>query len=148
MQKTTLIGNLGGDAVQRTTDSGAIAISFNVAVSERRKDQEYTTWYSCTMWRNPDQSTAVAQYLKKGKKVYVEGKPSVRAFTDKNGQNGASLDVRVDYVELLGDSQPAQPQQAAPQQYQQPAPQQHVPQQFQQPAQSFPPPVSDDDLPF
>lgn len=115
MQKTTIIGNIGADADVRHLDSGFIAISFNVAVTEKRQEQDHTTWFSCTYWRKQDQSTAVATYLKKGQKVYVEGKISARSFTRPNGEAGASLDLRVDFIELCGQtppqvSQPTQPQ--------------------------------------
>lgn len=144
MIKLSLIGNIGGDATVRTLDNGSTAISFSVAVTEKRKDQEITTWAACTIWKYNDQPTTIAQYLKKGQKVYVEGKPSVRTYVTKEAQTGASLEVRVDFVELLGGAQ------AAPQQAPQSAPvaqprSQSVPQATAQASPFF---GNDDDVPF
>ncbi len=110
MLKTFLTGNIGRDAELRTLDSGTTAISFNVAVTEKYKDRsgqqvENTTWVNCTKWVQPGGSTKIADYLKKGTKVLVEGKPSARAYTANTGEAKASLELRVDNIELLGGSQ-------------------------------------------
>lgn len=118
MNRYQAIGNLGRDAEARTLDSGSTAISFTVAVTEKYTDKsgqkvENTTWINCTLWRTAQQSTAIANYLKKGQKVLVEGKPSVRSYEKNDGTFGASLELRVDNIELLGgapaDSQPTAP---------------------------------------
>ena len=109
MQKTTIIGNIGRNAEVRVIDGGATAISFSVACTEKRKDQDYTTWYSCTIWRQAGQPIKIADYLVKGQKVYCEGKPGVRAFLKGDGTANASLELRVDYVELLGGATQQQP---------------------------------------
>ena len=128
MNRYQIIGNLGNDATVRTLDSGTNAISFNVAVTKKWTDkqgqkQESTTWVSCTQWKLKDQSTAVAQYLKKGTRVLVEGEPSARSYTDNSGAAKASLDMRVDNIELLSQANTngaapvtnqAQPVQAVP----------------------------------
>ena len=125
MNRYQIIGNLGNDATVRTLDSGTNAISFNVAVTKKWTDKsgekkESTTWVSCTQWKIKDQSTAVAQYLKKGTRVLVEGEPSARSYTDNSGAAKASLDLRVDNVELLSQANTApatnqaQPVQAVP----------------------------------
>lgn len=145
MIKLSLIGNIGGDATVRTLDNGSTAISFSVAVTEKRKDQEITTWAACTIWKYNDQPTTIAQYLKKGQKVYVEGKPSVRTYVTREAQTGASLEVRVDIIELIGGGT-----QTAPQQAPQSAPvAQPRPQAVSQPASQASPFFADDnDLPF
>lgn len=107
MNRYQAIGNLGRDAEARTLDSGSTAISFTVAVTEKYTDKsgqkvENTTWINCTLWRTAQQSTAIANYLKKGQKVLVEGKPSVRSYEKNDGTHGASLELRVDNIELLG----------------------------------------------
>lgn len=117
MLRLQLIGNIGRDAELRTLDSGTTAISFNVAVTEKYKDRsgqqvENTTWVQCTKWVQPGGSTKIADYLTKGTKVLVEGKPSARAYTAKSGEAAASLELRVDNLELLSpvaqtNSQPA-----------------------------------------
>jgi single-strand DNA-binding protein len=103
-----LIGHLGRDAEIREFGNRSV-ISFNVAHSERYMDRELntmrerTTWVRCSYWRDPDK-VGVAQYLKKGTQVFVEGMISAQAYTDKDGQMQASLDLRVDRLELLGSS--------------------------------------------
>lgn len=112
------IGHLGADATVRTLESGATVIGFSLAITEKWKDQqgnqmERTDWVNCSIWRQPGQSTAIGQYLRKGGKVYVEGKPTARAYKTDAGEARASLELRVDRVELLSAS--GQQGQAAPQ---------------------------------
>lgn len=161
-------GNIGKDAEVRTLENGSIAISFTVAVSEKYKDrqgneQTNTTWVNCTRWVVAGGSTAIAPHLKKGTKVLVEGKPTARAYNTNSGEVAASLEVRVDTIELLGQPQQqgASGQQAAPQAQPQPYPQtqhrsqapqpqyqQAAPHQFSQSTPFGVPSDSLDDLPF
>jgi single-strand DNA-binding protein len=103
MIKMQVIGNLGKDCVVNTVN-GKNVINFTVAHTEKYKDsqgnqQEKTTWVDCAYWSD---RTAIAPYLTKGQKVYVEGSPEVRSFTRNDGTSGASLSLRVRDVELLG----------------------------------------------
>lgn len=114
LNRYTFIGNVGSDAEIRTiNDNQRAVISFSVAISEKWKNaageqQEKTTWVKCSIWRKPDQ-TGIAQYLKKGQSVYVEGTPNARAWVDKDGNAQATLEVTVQDVQLLGGAKPAQP---------------------------------------
>jgi single-strand DNA-binding protein len=103
MIKMQVIGNLGKDCTVNTVN-GKNVINFTVAHTEKYKDsqgnnQEKTTWVDCAYWTD---RTAVAQYLTKGKQVFVEGQPEVRSFTRQDGTSGASLSLRVREVQLLG----------------------------------------------
>lgn len=103
MIKMQVIGNLGKDCVVNTVN-GKNVINFTVAHTERYRDsqgnqQEKTTWVDCAYWTD---RTAVAQYLQKGKQVYVEGQPEARSFQRNDGTPGASLSLRVREVQLLG----------------------------------------------
>lgn len=103
MIKLQVIGNLGRDCTVNNVN-GRNVINFSVAHTERFKDsqgtqKERTTWVDCAYWTD---RTAVAEYLKKGTQVYVEGQPEARAFDGKDGKAGASLQVRVNTVQLLG----------------------------------------------
>jgi len=114
MNKIIIIGNIGQDAqVRQAAANGNTPISFSVAVSEKRGQEEHTEWFSCTKWVQSGGSTAIANYLKRGTKVAVEGKVSTRAYTDRDGQTRASLEVNVQNIELLGGGQQQQ-QPAAP----------------------------------
>lgn len=103
MIKMQIIGNLGKDCVVNTVN-GKNVINFTVAHTERYRDsqgnqQEKTTWVDCAWWTD---RTAIAQYLVKGKQVYVEGQPEARSFQRNDGTPGASLSLRVREVQLLG----------------------------------------------
>lgn len=105
MLKLIAIGNLGRDAEVKEV-GGKKVIEFSIAHTERYTDrsgvqQERTTWVRCSYWRDGDR-VGVAEYLKKGKQVYVEGTPQVSSYTNKEGQPGASLDLRVLTIELVG----------------------------------------------
>ena len=110
MLKIQAIGNLGKDAVMRKTGNDT-AIAFTVAVNKKYKNAagvevEETTWIDCTLWRRPDQSTAIAEYLKAGSKVYVEGEPSARYYVNGSGEPVAALTLRVSTVELVSSKKP------------------------------------------
>lgn len=103
MIKMQVIGNLGKDCVVNTVN-GKNVINFTVAHTEKYKDsqgnqQEKTTWVDCAYWTD---RTAVAQYLTKGKQVYVEGQPEARSFQRNDGTPGSSLSLRVREIQLLG----------------------------------------------
>ncbi len=109
MIKLQVIGNLGGDCIQKEVN-GKTVINFNVAHSEKYKDaqgnpKERTTWVNCAYWTD---RTAVAQYLTKGKTVYAEGTPEADGYTNKEGQVSATLRMRVQNIQLLGGSGDAQ----------------------------------------
>lgn len=102
MIKMTVIGNIGADAVQRETN-GRKYTTFNVAVSSKYKNQdgtetERTTWISCAR----DGQSAIDQWLKRGRQVYMEGTPSVSMFTDNQGHPNCNLKLAVHRIELLG----------------------------------------------
>lgn len=103
MIKMQVIGNLGKDCIVNTVN-GKNVINFNIAHTEKFKDtqgnqQEKTTWVECAYWTD---RTAIAQYLTKGKQVYVEGNPELRTYQKNDGTSGASLTLRVREVQLLG----------------------------------------------
>lgn len=103
--KIQIIGNIGKDAEVKQFDGGGCAISFNVASTEkytkaRGETVENTTWVNCTKFVQPNGSTKIADYLKKGVRVMVEGQPSTRAYLSNNNP-AASLDCRVSNLLLL-----------------------------------------------
>lgn len=122
--KLQAIGHLGKDAELRTLESGGKMMIFNVAVTEKwtGKDgnkQERTTWISCSKF---SEKTGILPYLIKGTQVYVEGTPEVRQYTTQDGTHGASLQLRVLDVQLLGGGNgQGTSQQPAQQAHQQPA---------------------------
>ena len=95
-QKTLVIGYLGQDPEMRYTSTGVPVTSFSLATNRKwtgsdGQPQEKTTWFRVTCWRK--QAELTAQYLKKGSLVLVEGDIDASAFTDKQGNLRASLDL-------------------------------------------------------
>lgn len=131
MQKVILIGNLGKDPEVKSFDNGGKLANFNVGVTERgykTKDgkdiPDHTEWFTCSV-RQSGLVGVVEQYLKKGNKVYVEGKLRTREY-EKDGQKKYLTELMVDSLELLtpkgeGSVQSTQTAQSQPPQ---PTPQQ------------------------
>ncbi len=87
LNKVMLIGNLGKDPELSYTPSGIALAKFSIATNERWKDnegnfQERTEWHNIIAWRKL--AEICGQYLKKGRKVYLEGKLQTRSWDDKN----------------------------------------------------------------
>lgn len=106
MIKLQVIGNLGKDCIVNSVNSKNV-INFSVAHTEKYKDaqgnqKERTTWVECAYWTD---RMAIAPYLKKGTMIYVEGTPEVRQYTKNDGTSGATLTMRVTNVQLLGQRQ-------------------------------------------
>lgn len=103
MLKVTFIGQLGADAEKRSADNGKFT-TFRAAHNEVYKDDaggEHSTtiWVDCTMNDHP----AVADYLKAGTSVYIEGYPSLRVYSSpKDRCMKAGMTIRVQKIELLG----------------------------------------------
>lgn len=124
MIKLQVIGRLGADAEVKNIN-GAYVISFRMAHTERFRDssgtfRENTIWIQCDMWRKSVEGTNVAQYLTKGKLVYVEGRPSVRGYLNQAGIPSGALNLRVDRLELLGGSPSSDISDSGDEQYNQP----------------------------
>jgi single-strand DNA-binding protein len=113
------VGHLGKDADTKFTPSGVACTTFSIAMGRRWKDkqtgewQEATDWVSVVLWRSEN----LANYLTKGKQVYVEGRLQTRSYDDKDGQKRYVTEVVADDVILLGGREQAQ----APGRVQQPA---------------------------
>jgi single-strand DNA-binding protein len=87
LNKALIIGNLGKDPELSYTASGIAVAKFSVATGERWKDpdgnvQERTEWHNIVAWRKL--AEICGQYLRKGSKVYLEGRIQTRSWDDKN----------------------------------------------------------------
>jgi single-strand DNA-binding protein len=103
--RTEIIGNVGKEPEMRYTSSGTPVTSFSVATTEKwtnasGEKQEKTTWWRVTCWKGLAEITA--QYVKKGMQVFVEGKVEAAAYTDKEGNARASLELTASNVKFLG----------------------------------------------
>ncbi|GHT16797.1 hypothetical protein AGMMS4956_19830 [Bacteroidia bacterium] len=109
MQKIFISGALGADAASKEVGEN-IAINFNVAVNEKRGDKEVTSWYGCTLWRHKDKAS-IAQYLKKGTGVIIEGTPEVEVWLgkEKNEPQGQIKITVRDLDFMSGNAKKAEP---------------------------------------
>jgi single-strand DNA-binding protein len=87
LNKAMLIGNLGKDPELRYTTSGVAVATFSLATNESWKDQdgnlqERTEWHNIVAWKKL--AEICGEWLKKGKKVYIEGRIQTRSYDDKN----------------------------------------------------------------
>ncbi|MFL6466217.1 MAG: single-stranded DNA-binding protein [Bryobacteraceae bacterium] len=104
VNKVILVGNLGRDAETKFTPSGAAVTKFAIATTRNWKDQqtnewkEETNWTNVVVWRQEN----LANYLMKGKQVYVEGRLQTRSYDDKDGKKVYTTEVVADEIILLG----------------------------------------------
>lgn len=104
VNKVILIGHLGRDAETTFTPSQVARTRFSVATNRRWKDQqtgewkEETDWTNVVLWRQE----GLANYLTKGKQVYVEGRLQTRSYDDKDGKKVYATEVVAEDVILLG----------------------------------------------
>jgi single-strand DNA-binding protein len=98
--KVMIIGNLGADPEMRYTPSGRPVTQFNVAVNQSTKNQqtgewvEATDWFRVSVWG--DRAERAAENLRKGNKVFVEGRFKTREFEGRDGQKRMSLELTAD----------------------------------------------------
>ncbi|GHD49043.1 single-strand binding protein [Marinobacter persicus] len=174
VNKVILIGNLGQDPETRYTPNGNAVVNLNLATDESYKDRQTgqmvpkTEWHRIVMFGKI--AEVAGQYLRKGSKVYIEGKLQTRKWQGQDGQDRYTTEVVVDIngqmqmLDSRGGSEGGMnqaPPQGRPQNQnynqppQQPAQQQpqgggYGGQQNQQPSGGMPEPVDDfdDDIPF
>lgn len=96
-----VIGNIGSDAVVRDI-SGKKFVSFNVAHTVKGRDQygnstESTVWISC-LWYGD--GGGLLQYLKRGAKVFVRGRTSIKLFTRRDGSVDAGVNIDATEIQL------------------------------------------------
>jgi single-strand DNA-binding protein len=116
-----LIGNVGKDPDVSFTQSGIPVARLSLATSESWKDrdghvQEHTDWHFIVLWRG---LAEIAQkYVKKGSKIYVEGKLKTRSYEEKDGTRKYVTEIVAENVLLL-DRQHSSDSNASPQSSQQ-----------------------------
>lgn len=104
MNKIILIGNLGRDPEMSYTPSGVAITKFSLAINRVTKTsagerQTETDWYNITAWRQ--QAETCNTYLRKGNKVYVEGRLAQRKYVDRNNVERVAIEVTATDVEFL-----------------------------------------------
>jgi len=104
VNKVILLGHLGKDAETKFTPNGTSRSTFTVATNRRWKDQQTNEWKEITDWHNVVlwRSENLANYLLKGKQVYLEGRIENRSWEDKEGQKRYITEIVCDELILLG----------------------------------------------
>ena len=155
VNRVTLLGNVGKDPEIRSTAGGNIVANLTLATSDNQKDaqgnwQERTEWHNLVAFKRT--AEIVRDYVKKGSKLYIEGKITNRSWDDKeSGQKRYKTEILVNELVLLtsreegagGYSRPASSSSSAASFDQRPAAAAGAPDDFAQQTE-----ISDDDIPF
>ncbi|WP_350015940.1 single-stranded DNA-binding protein [Rhodanobacter sp. IGA1.0] len=109
INKVILVGNLGSDPELRSTGSGTSICSFSLATSESWTDkqsgekQERTEWHRIKIFGRLGE--IAAEYLKKGRQVYIEGSIRTDKFTGKDGVEKYFTDIIASEMQMLGSNE-------------------------------------------
>jgi single-strand DNA-binding protein len=156
VNKVTLLGNVGKDPEIRSTPSGVMVANFTLATSDRQKDAQ-GNWQDRTEWHNLKAFNRTAEivrdYVKKGSKLYIEGKITTNSWDDKEtGAKRYRTEILVNELVLLssrdeaaggGQSRPASSTSSAASFDQRTPPVSGAQDEYAQSAE-----ISDDDIPF
>lgn len=113
VNKVILVGNIGRDAELRRLENGTAVATTAIATNEVYRDKEnnwqtITDWHNLVLWRNL--AERAENQLKKGRKVYLEGKLKSRKYTDQSGTERYITEVVVDTFYMLDkQDQPGAP---------------------------------------
>lgn len=104
VNKVILIGNVGQDPEVRHLDKDVAVANFSLATSESytaKNGEKVTTteWHNIVVWRGL--AKVVEQYVKKGDKLYIEGRIRTRAWDDKDGNKRYTTEIYTDNMEML-----------------------------------------------
>lgn len=105
INKAILVGVLGKDPETKTFGNGGSVTNFSIATSEVWTDKntgerkEATEWHAIVL--NNKLGEIAQQYLRKGSKVYIEGKIKTRKWTDQNGQERYTTEIRGEQMQML-----------------------------------------------
>ncbi|MBI3136157.1 MAG: single-stranded DNA-binding protein [Bacteroidetes bacterium] len=111
VNKVILVGNLGRDPEVRYLENGVPVAKFTMATSETYTDKtsgekrEVTDWHNIVLWRGL--AKVAESYLKKGMKVYIEGKLKTRSWQDENQQTRYATDIVADQLIMLSKAESA-----------------------------------------
>ena len=144
VNRVILIGTLGKDPETKTFANGGSLTQFSIATSETWTDKttgerkEQTEWHNIVLQNKLGE--IAQQYLRKGSKVYIEGSLNTRKWTDQNGQERYTTQIKGQQMQMLDSANGNNQQQAQPQQQPKPTSAKNP--------QAQPPTDLDTDLPF
>ncbi len=115
VNKVTLLGNLGKDPKIHSTDTNKVIATLSLATTESYKDKagewvEQTQWHYITLFNRL--AEIARDYLKKGAKVYIEGRLKTQKWKDKEGNEQTTLAIIANELQMLtkGKDEPATPE--------------------------------------
>ena len=100
LNQCNFIGRLGADPESKYLPNGDAVCSFRIAVGWKTKDKEGAEWVRISAFGKL--AEICGQYLKKGSQVYVSGRLSTRKWTDKEGRDQYTTEIRADQMQMLG----------------------------------------------
>lgn len=105
VNKAMLLGRLGKDPELRYTGNQTPVCSFSLATGERRKDAsgnwvDHTEWHNIVVWGKTGENCA--NYLKKGREVFIDGRIQTRKWQDKEGRDRYTTEVVANNVQFVG----------------------------------------------
>jgi single-strand DNA-binding protein len=109
VNKVIIVGNLGRDPETRSFPNGDQVANVTIATTDRYKDKtsgemkEITEWHRVSFFGRL--AEIAGQYLRKGSQVYIEGSLRTRKYTDKDGIEKYSTEIRADSMQMLGSRQ-------------------------------------------
>lgn len=127
INRAIVLGRVGKDPETRYTSDGKAVTTLSIATSYGKGDNEVTEWHRAVAWEKA--AEVIDQYVKKGHLIYIEGPLSTRKWTDKDGNDRYTTEIRVMNFSLIGKTvrdddeeeerrpaRQAQPQREAPRQ--------------------------------
>ena len=105
INKVIIVGNLGQDPDVRTTPTNETVTTITVATAEKWQDKqtgevkEVTEWHRIVFYKR--KAEVAGEYLRKGSKVYVEGRLKTRKWQDQNGQDRYTTEIQGDVLQML-----------------------------------------------
>ena len=109
VNKVIIVGNLGKDPEMRSFPNGDQIANVTIATTDRWKDKTSGEMKEATEWHRVNFNGRLAeiagQYLKKGSQIYVEGSLRTRKWTDKDGVDKYTTEIRADQMQMLGSRQ-------------------------------------------
>ncbi|MGL5684095.1 MAG: single-stranded DNA-binding protein [Marinifilaceae bacterium] len=109
VNKVILIGNVGADPEVRYLEGGVATVNLSLATSETYKDRNtgeritQTEWHNVVFWRGL--AEIVEKYVKKGTRLYIEGRLRSRSWEDQNGVKHYRTEVQADNMQMLSSRQ-------------------------------------------
>lgn len=131
MNTITVVGNVGQDPESRYTPDGTLVVNISVADEQFAKNEKFAQWFKCSIFGN--RGEAIAKYVKKGTRVVITGQLTITPYTDAQGYERTSNQIRVDRFSFASNRNDAngnhdddndgyQQQRPAPRQQQRPNP--------------------------